>query len=93
MKTFYKGVSAVILTYDITDEKTYGDLDYWYKQISTILIMQRNTVKAKLLLCLLAISQIGRIIGKFQSKKDWNMLKKIKLPFMKFQQKRGQMLN
>jgi len=39
MKTFYKGVSAVILTYDITDEKTYGDLDYWYKQISTILIM------------------------------------------------------
>lgn len=35
MKTFYKGTSAVILTYDITSEKTYNDLDYWYKQIST----------------------------------------------------------
>lgn len=34
MKTFYKGTSAVILTYDITSEKSYGDLDYWYKQIS-----------------------------------------------------------
>lgn len=34
MKTFYKGASAVFLTYDITDEKSYNDLDYWYKQIS-----------------------------------------------------------
>jgi GTPase SAR1 family protein len=34
MRTFYKGVSAVLLTYDITSEKSYNDLDYWYKQIS-----------------------------------------------------------
>lgn len=34
MKTFYKGASAVILTYDITNEKSYIDLDYWLKQIS-----------------------------------------------------------
>lgn len=33
MKTFYKGASAALLTYDITDEKSFQDLEYWYKQI------------------------------------------------------------
>jgi GTPase SAR1 family protein len=34
MKTFYKGASAAILTYDITDEKSFKDLEeYWIKQI------------------------------------------------------------
>lgn len=36
MKTFYKGASAALLTYDITDEKSFTDLDYWYKQISNL---------------------------------------------------------
>jgi GTPase SAR1 family protein len=36
MKTFYKGASAVILTYDITSQKTFEALDYWYSQISNI---------------------------------------------------------
>ena len=42
MKTFYKGASAVFLTYDITDEKSYNDLDYWYKQISNWLCYLRG---------------------------------------------------
>ena len=36
MKTYYKGASAAVLAYDITQEKTFGDLDYWMKQISKI---------------------------------------------------------
>jgi GTPase SAR1 family protein len=47
MKTFYKGASAVILTYSISEEKSFEDLDYWLKQISKSLTKQRNTAKAK----------------------------------------------
>lgn len=36
MKTYYKGASAALLTYDITDKKTFGDLEFWLKQISKI---------------------------------------------------------
>jgi hypothetical protein len=37
MKTFYKGTSAVLLTYDISDKKTFSDLEFWFKQISNLL--------------------------------------------------------
>jgi GTPase SAR1 family protein len=42
MRTFYKGASAVILTYDITDLTTFSDLDYWTKQISKLFIKYRG---------------------------------------------------
>lgn len=48
MKTFYKGASAVLLTYDISSEKSFQDLDDWYKQISICLSMQRITVRVRL---------------------------------------------
>jgi GTPase SAR1 family protein len=37
MKTFYKGTSAVLLTYDISDKKSFSDLEFWFKQISNLL--------------------------------------------------------
>ena len=47
MKTFYKGASAVLLTYDISSEKSFEDLDYWYKQLSKSNYMQDNTVRVR----------------------------------------------
>lgn len=41
MKTFYKGASAVMIVYDITNEKSFQDLDYWYNQISKSLFIIR----------------------------------------------------
>ena len=34
MKTYYKGTSAAILVYDISDAASFKNLDYWYNQIS-----------------------------------------------------------
>lgn len=47
MKTYFKGASAVFLTYDITQEKSYADLEYWHKQISKCCVSQRSTARAR----------------------------------------------
>lgn len=52
MKTFYKGTSAVILTYDITSQKSYADLEYWYKQISKILFYVEDYSKSEVVIML-----------------------------------------
>ena len=87
MKTFYKGSSAALLVYDIANQKSFTDLDYWYKQISNLLIMQNSTVKVRLLLCWLEISLIQKKIGKSLNMMDWLLLKKIELHFIKSQLK------
>ena len=52
MKTFYKGASAVLLTYDITNEKSYSDLDYWYKQISNAIFILEEFSKSEIVIML-----------------------------------------
>ncbi len=47
MKTFYKGAAAALLTYDITDEKSFTDLEYWYKQISKLCIWCRIVLQER----------------------------------------------
>lgn len=87
MKTFYKGTSAVVLTYDITDERSYSDLDYWYKQISKFPLMQNSSVRAKWLSCWWVTSLIWNRPGKYQNKRGYNMRRKIRLRSMKYQPK------
>lgn len=55
--------------------------------------MQRITVKVKLLLCWQGINQIYNKIEKYQNKKDFNMLRKIKLLSIKFQQEMEPIFN
>lgn len=52
MKTFYKGASAVLLTYDISSEKSYEDLEYWYKQISRYKRYEEEYSKSEIVIML-----------------------------------------
>lgn len=52
MKTFYKGASAVFLTYDITSEKSYADLEYWHKQISIRWFISEEYSKSEIVIML-----------------------------------------
>lgn len=52
MKTFYKGTSAVLLTYDISDKKSFSDLEFWLKQISNFLFILEQYCKSEVVIML-----------------------------------------
>ena len=93
MKTFYKGTSAVILTYDITNQKSYDDLQYWYKQISNFYLTQRTIARARWLLCWQGINLTGRKTERYRSKRDLSMRRRIKQHSIKFPPRTALMLS
>lgn len=89
MKTFYKGTSAVVLTYDITDERSYSDLDYWYKQISNSFFISEDFSKSEVVIMLVGNKSDMEQARKISKQKGLEYAEKNKIAFYEVSAKDG----
>lgn len=89
MKTFYKGASAVLLTYDISDEKSFADLDYWHNQISKSLLNEEEFSKNETVIMLVGNKSDLEDERKISKQKGLEYAEKNKLAFYEVSAKDG----
>ena len=62
IKTYFKGVAGIILVYDVSNERSFKDIDYWLQQIKE----NKSDDEVKILL-------IGNKTDKINRKITWEM--------------------